>query len=339
MKDRNRTEFWVVFSEILLTVGLGVASLIIFDDEDAAWTVVLLSSSILILKNTLYFTVKRILNIQKSILNKIDKDIQLEEVMKSYNSIQPELLPYAQKHLEKFQHDIKEVFARDKRTGKLQIRRYYEILYKYILDIIGKGNIWACSSLFDNEWDPTDNYEEKLMELFVEADKKGVKTNRIFIFKNEKLLNPEGKIPDLGISDEKFIKEYSEYVTLKNLIPYMIEKENNGIYHYPNTKSYVVEKKDWQGNKEFLGDGFCAFEYNDKDKKDMFIRDTSVDKVDDQELCGELLFDEEKIKATKKAFNELINAHSIDNLREYVLKNANANAKNFLAMYGIKKEK
>lgn len=305
-------------------------------EKEYAWVVIIITSFLLVLKASLYYSIKHILLKQKSLLVKIDEDIKLEEVMKSYNSIHPELKPYAETLLRKFKQNIEDVFVKDKRTGKLEIFDYYETLYKNIKNgIKNGGRIWACSTLLNNEWDPADRYEQDLMTLFIKADQNNVHTDRIFVFKNDKLLNPEGPVPPGNIPDEKFLEGFKEYVTIKNLLPYMIDKSIGHLYHYPNTSSYVIDKRVYEVNRDYLRDGFCAFEFGGKNKRNVFIRDTSIDKVDDKELCGEILFDQEKINDIKEKFSVLIGAVSKMSLRDYVLRNCNENARKFLEQNGV----
>jgi len=330
------TDFWVFIGEVIFATIINVISFIWLSDPKFAWFVLVLSLTVLIVKNTLYFSLKKILDEERSLLEETNKNIKLEDVMKSYNSVQPELVPYAQRLLSKFKYNIEEVLVRDKRTGKLDKNEYYDILCVNINNLKADEKIWAYSTLLDNEWDPTDTLEDTLMTYFINADKKGVKTDRIFTFRNDELLNPKGQIPDNNISDKIFAEKYKEYVVLKNLLPYLIEKSTAQLYHYPNTKSFVVEKTIWKKNRDLLGYGFCAFKHKeDANKKDIFLKDTSLDTVDDQKLCGEILYDKEKIEAIDKVFSELIQSVSTKSLKAYVFRKSNDNAKTFLKNNGV----
>lgn len=322
MVSKKYSEFWIVFAELLLGVGVFIISSKLVEDQ--ATVITILYTSAVFLKNSLYFTLKYIdLENERSLLEKIDNKIQLEEVMKLYNTIRPELKSFAKTEMNIFKKKIKR-FSDEQRTGKLDQPTYYDSLIDYLKDTKEGDVIWACSTFLDEEWDGDANpREEHLIREFELADQRGVKSIRLFIFnkENEKALNP----PDSNNSSNEFIE---------NLLPYLIEEE------FPNTFSYAMGQSEYDSlsneQKKVIGEGFCAFDYADSNKTNIFIADTVANASNlsnKRVICGEVLVNEDEIKDTRELFNKTKSLRRT--LKQYVVLKSNSYAKDYLKRKGV----
>lgn len=322
MFSKKYSESWIVLAELLLGVGVFIISSKLVEDQ--ATVITILYTSAVFLKNSLYFTLKYIdLEKERSLLEKIDNKIQLEEVMKLYNTIRPELKPFAKAEMYRFKNKIKQ-FSNEQRTGKLDQPTYYDSLIKYLKDTKEGDVIWACSTFLNEEWDYDANpREEHLIREFKLADKRGVKSKRLFILKkeNEEALNP----PDSNDNSNKFIK---------NLLPYLIKEE------FPNTSSYAMGQSEYDSlsneQTKVIGQGFCAFEYADTNKTNIFVADTVVNASNSSNkrvICGEVLVNEDEIKDALELFDKTKSLRKT--LKEYVVQTSNSYAKDYLKRKGV----
>jgi hypothetical protein len=314
---KKHSDFWLVGAEIILGVIISVVSF--GQCKELAVLITVIYTSTLVLKNSLYFALKYIdLDKEHILLEKIDNKINLDNIMQSYNNISYELKPYAEKKLKEFS-DYISILTEEQRTGELDKVEYYNSMYRYIDKTREKDNMWALSTGLDSEWDTSDSFEARLMQKFKEADQRGVKTNRIYIFKNDCKFKTDSN-------------DSRSYHNLDLLLPYLSKNE------YPNTTSYAIGKSVYdkltKQQKDLMGNGFCAFYYADDSVKNVLVRDSCIDLgQDNKEISGEILFDDIEIQKIKKLFNELTNVKVL--LKEFVLKNANDNAKVYLQSKGI----
>lgn len=262
---------------------------------------------------------------------------------KNYETIIETMLPAVQQRAKDTFKNFQDLFQNHKEgfSGGLTKSDYYKTLYNSIDKTKDHyDNIWACSTLKDFEWNPNDENEEKLMNKFKAADKKGVRTIRLYIFENSEILRPS-KISDVEFGDiskfldcldslnsDKELEKFNRFDTLstiisgktkdeiqrtisclksfskiKSLIPYLKNTE------YKNTKSFVVRPnffKDLHSDeKKLLGEGFCAFEFSDKSK--CFTYDVPRHKFKDRALgLGEIVYNEQEIKKIKKVFDKCV---------------------------------
>lgn len=320
----KHSDFWIVGAEFGIGIGVSIVSFYLLPEQAAVITV--LYSSILVFKNSLYFSLKYIdLHKGNSILEKIDRKIQLEDVMKLYNTIRPELKSFAKTEMNNFNKRIK-LFSEGQRTGKLDQPTYYDSLIKYVKKTKKGDSIWACSTFLDEEWDGSINpREEHLMREFEAADQRGVTSTRLYIFNDEddKSLQPNSS-------------DVNSNIFIKNLLPYLNKDK------YPNTSSFAIGRRDYdtltEQQKKIIGEGFCAFDYADPRITNIFTADTVVDSPNTSKkriICGEVLVNEDEINDTKELFNKTQSLRRT--LKEYVFLIANNNAKVYLQNEGFSK--
>jgi hypothetical protein len=318
--SKKYSDFWTVGAEIILGVIMSVVSFVMCKEQTLL--VIVIYTSVLILKNTLYFALIKHVDVylekEHTLLEKINIKIELNNTMQSYNSISYELKPYAEKKLNEFNNSIS-ILMEEQRTGELDKVTYYNSMCRYIDKTHGKDRMWALSVGLAPEWDPNDPFEATLMEKLEEADQRGVKTNRIYIFEDSSIFKTDNN-------------NAKSYYYLDLLLPYLF---NNG---YPNTTSYAIGKNVYDNltdqQKNLMGNGFCAFCYIGDSVKDVLVRDSCVDLGhNNKEIRGEILFNNEEIQKIKNLFDDLTSVIVL--LKEFVFSNANDSAKKYLQRKGI----
>jgi hypothetical protein len=261
-------------------------------------------------------------------LKKKDTTISEMDYERIITTIHPNFQTYAKFRLDEIKRFIDGF--KSKRTGRLPRFDYYHHLNDNVNLVVKGDAIWACSTFLENEWNSNDDDERTLMRNFRRADERGVETQRIFIFRNERLLKPNAPVPGADISDSDFPEDY---YTIKNLLPYLKGEV------YKCTRSFAIGKTEYEQltdkQKSLLGDGFCAF-YRKMTDDTFFFYDTPTDEAEKRLGDGEILFDTDIIREIKELFDMIVGSKR--ELKDYIFDqgNANENARTYLSNNGIK---
>lgn len=313
----DKIDLVTYISEVV--VGIVITCVSCFLLPANALMVGLLCLIIVFSNNILYFGLKKNYEEESTIVRQeiitLSDKIAIEKTMRTYSEIPEELKPFARNHLETFNASIIKL-KDEQRTGELDTANYYNYLTNYVRSTKKGDNIWALSSFLPSEWDETNQYEAVLMDEFLKADQRGVMTNRLYIFNNEKLFIANKKEPN-------------SFCTLNQLLPY-IKKDK-----YINTNSYAMGQSTYDNltshQKKLLGLGFCAFDF--EDGKTVLVRDVCADLGNIQEIRGEILFNDNIIKGIKDIFN--IFSKELLSLNSFIFKHINDEAKDFLVKSNV----
>jgi len=229
-----------------------------------------------------------------SVLNELNIQIEAEETVKKALEADVNLRQFILPIFESNNKQIKKYLA-EKRTGALASHVYYNELLKLAEKISAEkkekknaftGEIWAQSSLLENELDVNDNFEAVWLKKMRELDMQKISTRRLYIVKPKDI--------ELLKKDELT----SDILTqLKKLLPYCIKNSE-----FVNTTSKAIaQSRIDKSSEELLGPGFFAVTFSDN--VSTMIRDVSIDNQQSTTLGGEVDFNTERVSRAKNCWD------------------------------------
>lgn len=199
---------------------------------------------------------------------------------KSIRITESDLIDYKYKILKSAADELNTIYT-FKKSKFLETDFYYDMLFTYLKDAIEKPKgrkIWAVSLMLSIEWDDSE-WERQFLELNLEAVKKGVFLERVFIVKKAELNNL--------LNIHAILKQFE------------LSKTNH------NMTLRVAKMEDLERTRllKEVGCGFIAFD----DSKIM------IDVLDEKSnlMRGYLDVNSEVIEEKKKVFNRLVSASAL----------------------------
>ncbi len=171
---------------------------------------------------------------QLDLINQDDCDI-ITRVIKLYSQIsEPDFSEIKNNIIRDAESKLSKL-AYDKKSDILKSGEYFDWLFRFLSNAKSGSNIWAISMNLSIEWNKSQE-EDTFLALNLQAAKKGVKVERVFVI-NENDLDE--------IKNNEYIKKQI-LCKSKNLVPLYVTKEH-------------LEKVDKSLLKE-LGDGIIAID-------------------------------------------------------------------------------
>lgn len=307
----------------------------------ALWDEVTLSKGIAMLSGNIasYFLIYQLMEVltskeestkqeeQFNLLKMILDDIKIEEIYKKVYSVED--ISQKERYLKSLKRAVNDVsmYINQGRSGQLTKSEYYDALFEAGKKIEedkknfkGKnypGEIWAMTFWQDEELNRTNKIEESWLSQMKLLDDMGIPTRRLSVMTNKRSIL---KRNELEPEDENFLQRIQYYASINP------ECKNTTVYAIDDLSNQTVEFK------TAVTKGFFAIKLSNGSLE--LIRAVSLDAINEDSLCGEIVYDKESIQKIYNVYNKII-SHSAQSLKDYLNANSSPTVKGKMKELGF----